>query len=220
MHGEGTTGVDIITISREYGAGGSELARQLGDLLGWPVLDRDIVQRVADRLRLDQQTVEQMDEHPPGVLDRIATMLLMPPVESPVLLDTSDIPSSDSVADAARRVILEMVESPPLIVVGHGGQSLLRARAGTLHIRLVAPIGERVKRICAREECTPDDATARIRRIDADRRAYVRRYYQGDWDDPLLYDIQLNTARVAIEECTRMIAGLVRARGGVPAGSG
>lgn len=206
--------VDLITISREYGAGGSALASELGTRLGWPVLDRDLIRQIAERLQLEDRVVEGLDEHPPSLLVRIAAGLLVTPPEMLVALDTSKIMSPDAVAEAARDAIEKAVQWPPLIVVGHGAQCLYRGRPGTLHIRLVAPVEDRVKRICDRDGIDAVTAVARGRRVDEARAEYMRRYYHSDWRDGLLYDLQINTGRVSIRDAAEMIAGLVRARSG------
>lgn len=204
--------IDVITISREYGSGGSDLAREVGARLHWPVLDRDLLQQVAERLSLSHGTVEAMDEHPPSLLARIASGLLIAPVESPLTFDTNDILSPDAIAHAARAAIQEAVEKPPLIVVGHGTQTLFQNRPGTLHVRLVAPLDQRVERVCARQQGDPRIVAGQARRMDQDRAAYVRRYYRSDWHDALLYDLQLNTGRISIDEAATTVTELVRAR--------
>ncbi len=209
--------IDIITIAREYGAGGSELATALGERLGWRVLDRDLVQMVAERLRLDPRAVEAMDEHPPTLLARVAAMMHVAPADAPVVFDRSDLLSPDAVADAACAVVTEAVQSPPVIIVGHGGQCLLGRRAGTLHVRLVAPVESRAARIAARDGCDAGAAAARARETDEARRAYIRRYHRADWHDSLLYDLQFNTGRVPISEAADAVTALVHARAGVAA---
>lgn len=203
------TAVDLITLSREFGSGGSELARELGTRLGWRVLDRDLVQLVADRLKLDPRTVETMDEHPPGLISRISSALLITSPESPISLQTRDLLSPDAVADATRAAITEAVQSPPLIVVGHGAQLLFRDRPGSLHVRLTAPVQSRIERICSREPCEPNAATTRLRHMDADRAAYVRRYYHADWRDPMLYDLAINTGRTSIKAAAAAILAVM-----------
>lgn len=201
--------VDLITVSREFGSGGSELARELGTRLGWRVLDRDLVQQVADRLKLDPRTVETMDEHLPGILARISSALLITSPESPVSLDSRDILSPDAVADATREAMVEAVQSAPVIVVGHGSQALFHDRPGSLHVRLVAPVQSRVNRICSREPCEEKAAVARLRRMDTDRAAYVRRYYHTDWRDPMLYDLVINTGRTSIQASAAAILAIM-----------
>jgi len=203
--------IDVVTISREFGAGGSELATALGERLGWPILDHALVERVANRLRLDPRTVEQMDEHPPTLFSRIASALLIAPVESPMLIDTTEIMSPDAVADAATSAIREAANDPPVIIVGHGAQLLLRDRPGTLHLRLVAPPESRIDRICRRGGCDQRTALADIHRIDDARVAYVRRYQHHDLRDPMLYDLVINTGRIPVEDAADLVASEVRA---------
>lgn len=202
--------IDMITLSREFGAGGSDLAQRVGSELGWRVLDQDIVALVADRLNLSATTVARIDEHPPGLLARLSSALLMSRPEAPITLDTSEFLSPDAVADAARATMLDAAGSAPLIIVGHGSQCLFRARLGTLHVRLTASVEDRVARICSREPCESATAAAQVRRMDADRAAYVRRYYQSDWRDPELYDVQLNTSRLSLNAAATAILAIVR----------
>src|SRR5689334_11633305 len=135
--------IDLITLSREYGAGASALAARLGAQLGWRVLDADIPHLVADRIGLPDAAIEEADEHIPSLLENIGNALL---IGSPdVLIDPEvvHLPDPGRVALATRAVIVEAAQRPPLIVVGHGGQSLFRDRPNTLHLRLVAPLEAR-----------------------------------------------------------------------------
>ena len=212
--------LELVTVSREFGAGGSDLARALGERLRWPVLDRSLVRQVADRLRLDPRHVEPLDEQPPSLLARfVASTLLMTPPELHVDVDLNTSLNPDSVAEAARAAILAAAQTPPLIVVGHGAQCLFHDRRGTLHVRLVAPIQCRIDRICKRETCNRGAAANVARRMDDARRAYVRRHYHVDVHDPLLYDVQINTGRVSIEEAADYLAALIHARSGAPSAS-
>ena len=202
--------IDLITISREFGAGGSDLARALGTKLQWPVLDRELVQAVASRLRLDPRHVEPLDERTSNWLARlVASALLMSPPEQHVDVDSHTTVHPDAVAEAARAAILAAAQSPPLVVVGHGAQCLFRHRPGTLHVRLVASMDQRVDRICRRETCDRVAAAQVARRMDEVRRAYVRRHYHIDLRDPLLYDLQLNTSTIPIDSCVDVIAAVV-----------
>lgn len=204
--------VDIITISREHGSGGSEIAHGVGERLGWAVLDHDLVHRVAERLRCEDEIVERFDEHPPKLLARIASVLLMAPPELPVSIDAASIPNGDRIAAAARAVIRAAADAPPLVVVGHGAQCIFRGRPDALHVRVVAPLDERVRRLQARHGWDAARARAEAERADADRREYLRRYFQSDLNDPLLYDLQVNTARLTVEQVVELITSVARAR--------
>ena len=208
-----TTAVDLVTVSREYGAGGSDFALALGAALGWPVLDKDIVDRVAARLHLQCGAVKQRDEQTPGLFARITSTLLISPPESPMQLETSDLLMPDSIAQAAHAEIVEAAAHPPIVIVGHGAQMIFQRRPGTIHVRLIGTPESRIERILARDGGTAEQAAADARRINSQRQAYVQRYYHQYWGDPLLFDIQFNTARVTIEDAVTCVASIVTARG-------
>jgi cytidylate kinase len=208
--------VQLITVSREFGAGGSMLANELGVRLGWRVLDQNLVRLVAERLSLDEQTVEKLDEHPPSLLARIASVLIIPQPELPSYPPTTDVTSPDAIAQASRAVIEEMSASPPLIVVGHGAQCIFAGRPDTLHVRVVAASSIRLARVKSRLAVDAAYADSMLRQADHDRMAYVQRYFHRDLRDDLLYDLRINTGRVSIEEGAAMIAALVGRRATVP----
>jgi CMP/dCMP kinase len=201
--------ISLITLSREFGAGGSEFALALGVRLGWTVLDRDIVHRVASRLRMQDETVEPFDEHPPSLLARIATVLIIPQPDMYSVPSAHDVPTHDMIAGATRAVIEQAGESPPLIVVGHGAQCIFSGRMDVLHVRLIAPIKSRIARIVERMHVDPAVAGTLLRRADQDRQAYVQRFFHTNWRNDLLYDMQFNTGRISIDQCVQIVAGIV-----------
>lgn len=204
--------VDLITVNREFGAGGGEFALRLGARLGWPVLDRDIVHRVADRLRFDDATVARFDEHPPSLIDRIAKALIIPLPDIYPLPTAPDLPTHEVIAAATTAVLEEAADTPPIIIVGHGSQCLFGLRPHTLHVHLMAPVADRIERIVAKMGADPNAAPELVRRADHDREAYVKRYFEADLHDPLLYDVQFNTHRVKIEDAVAMVASLLPSR--------
>ena len=209
-----TTPLSIITISRQFGAGGSELASAVGERLGWPALDHDLPHRVAEQLRLDDAAVERFDEHTPSFFARVAAMMVTPQPDTFSFVPDGDLPSHDSVAEATARVIREAAAAPPLIVVGHGGQCIFAGRDDALHLRVVASTRGRIARIVRRMHVPQGEASSLVHRADLDRRAYIQRYFHRDWYDPLLYDIHVNTDRVSIDEAADMITRLVHDRAG------
>ena len=205
-----TEHIDLITVSREFGAGGSDFARELGEAIGWPVLDHQLIHLVAQRLKLEEATVERLDEHPPNWLARVASALLIAPPDAPIGIDTSHLLHMDAVAAAAQETIIDAAKNAPLIVVGHSGQNIFATRPGTLHTRLIAPFDVRLQRLVERFGWDPVTATVRIRRIDSDRRAYAQRYYHREWHDALLYDVIINSGRISIADAVAMVQRILR----------
>lgn len=209
----------LITIAREYGAGGSELAGVLAGALGWAVLDRELPKRVAERLKLEPKVVESMDEHPPSLLARFTSAMLVCPPESPLFVDTTVVLSPDAVAAAVRAEIVAAAEAGPAIIVGHGAMCILRERPDAIHVRLVAPVADRARRIATRDGIEAAAAAVTLRHIDDDRNAYIRRYHHTDWRDPMLYDLVVNTGRITIDAAAAAVIGLVETRRGAGAPS-
>jgi CMP/dCMP kinase len=209
--------IELITVSRQFGAGGSELARKLGERLNWHVLDDEVACRCAERLHLETSTVERLREHSPTLLARLSSALLVAPPEAPGI-DTTHLLRIDAIAEAAFESITEAAKSLPLVVVGFGTQCIFADRPDALHLRLVAPMPVRVERLRERFGWDAANAAARARRMDEDRRRYVQRYFHRDVNDPLLYDVQINTGRTTLDEATSMIAQLVRAEQSVAVG--
>ena len=150
--------IRLLTISREYGAGGSELGVLLGEKLGWLVIDHELVRRLAARLSCDEGDVVAMDEHAPSFLERLAAVATVTAPESRVH-STPWTTDPDCVAAAAREVLLETANNPPVIIVGHGGNCLFRGRPDVLRLRVVAPFDLRVQRVARRTGAPP---TARL----------------------------------------------------------
>jgi cytidylate kinase-like protein len=205
--------IQIVTLSREYGAGGSQLGLLLGSALAWPVLDRDLAERLAKRLRCKSADVEEHHERAPRFLERIAAAFTVVPSDAPILPELSRAPNPDTLFEATRAVLLEAVRTPPLIVIGHGANCLLSDRRDVLRVRVAAPYPVRVRRVARRTGQSVDEAGVDVRQRDADRRQYLERYYQKEVNDPCLYDLQINTATITLDVATQMVVRLVRPDG-------
>lgn len=205
--------IDLITVARDYGSWGSTFAAQLGETLGWPVLDRELVERVAERLKREQADIEWLDEHGPRLRERIGQALLLAPPEMLVSFDAAELINADTVAEAARQVMREAAESPPLIVVGHGAQCLFAGRPHTLHVRLFAALHIRIERLRADHGWDKATAIAQASRMDEERSRYVRRYFGHDRHDPLLFDLQINSGRFVLADAIALVRCALEATG-------
>lgn len=199
----------MVTISREFGSGGGHMAAALARRLEWRILDRELVQRVAQELGVAEEEVAERDEHVAGIGERVSAFLadafpemLLPPPPSATI-------DHDTVQVLIEATLREVAESPPLVVVGHGAQCIFGSRPGTLHVRVQAPLEERIRRVAARLALDPDAARTRIREEDGARAQYMRRSYGIDIDDRRHYDLIVSTGRLGIDEAARALAELV-----------
>jgi cytidylate kinase len=202
--------IQIITVSREYGAGGSELAALLGTRMGWRVLDHELIQQLARRLECETTEIAALSEHPPSFLDRLASSGLVTAPESAFHAGPWST-DADRLAALTREVLLEEAEQPPLIVVGHGANCLYRDRPDVLRVRVAAPPEVRIRRVMERTGAAPQQAAADVRHRDADRQHYLQRYYHTSVSDPCAYDLQINTGTVPLDTAAAIIVSLIGA---------
>jgi hypothetical protein len=174
------------------------------------VLDHELVRQLAARLSCEEGEVMAMDEHAPSFLERLASVATVTAPESRVHSRPWST-DPDCVAAAAREVLLEAAQNPPLIVVGHGGNCLFRSRPDVLRVRVTAPQDVRIRRVARRSGSSPTQAAAMVRRRDSDRQQYLQRYYQTDINDAYSYDLQINTGTVSLESAAQLVLGLVQA---------
>ncbi|HEU4699530.1 MAG TPA: cytidylate kinase-like family protein [Gemmatimonadales bacterium] len=205
--------IRLLTISREYGAGGSELGVLLGERLGWRVMDQEVAGRIARRLRCEESDVRALDEHAPSLLERLVASFAVTAPDAAELPTPVAAPDPDRLVEATREVLLEAARELPLIVVGHGGNILYRDRPDVLRLRVAAPFEVRVQRVARRTGLEPHQAARDVRYRDADRQHYLQRYYHVDAADPHNYDLILNTGTFSLERAADLIEAAVRGCG-------
>ena len=188
---------NYVAISRQAGAGGSEVARLVGQQLGWPVWDKNLLERIAERYRLDRAMLELVDETESSWLyDVLGTWM------------DCRIVSHDRYVSYLTRVILAVTRQHHCVLVGRGAQFLLPPDKG-LAVRIIAPMEVRAQRVMQQMGLSASQARRYIEETDRGRREFVRRFFHRDIDDPNLYDLVINTARRGIEGTVRQILSAV-----------
>ena len=113
---------------------------------------------------------------------------------------------------AVRDVMEELAAGDNVVIVGRAGQVILRGRPGVLHVRIVAPEQVRAARVARRQGVSLGAALAQVQASDRNRRDYLKRFHHCRWDDPDLYDLIINTARITVAAAADIICAAV-ARG-------
>jgi cytidylate kinase len=201
----------LITVSRQYGAGGSDVAQRVADALGWRVVDNELVERVASRAGLTPETVAELEERAPSFMERLARVLasatpeLFPP-------PTGTVPehSEGDLVRLTEAVVAEMAAEGQVVLVGRAAPAVLDRAEGALHVKLVASPVYRIRVTAERYGLDPKDAERIMRETDANRERYHREYYGRDWNDPLNYHLVLNTERLGLEGAASIIVAEVQ----------
>ncbi len=204
----------IITISRQFAAGGSSVARMVADRMGWSLVDNQFVDRVAALTGLTPDEVAEREERAPGFAERLARVLATS-VPEYLVTETSPLPELDEpdLVRITERVVQEIAMSGRVVMVGRATPAVLASHPDALHVRLVAPRETRVARAAERLGVETGDAGRRLDEIDLARARYHQRYYGRDWDDPVNYHLTLNTQALGFEGVAEVVVSRARALG-------
>ena len=204
----------VITITRQYGSGGSDIAQLVARGLGWTVIDNQFVDEVARLAGLPTDEVAQREERAPGLLERLARTLA---VASPELfITTAAVPRVEedeaTIVQLTERIIREAAGHGRVVLVGRGAQALLAQRPDALHVYVVASKPWRMKLAVERLGVEPGRAEQVVDDTDRRRDQYVKTYYGRHRQDPTIYDLVVNAERLGFEGAAGVIVAEARRR--------
>lgn len=215
--------MSVITISRQLGSLGEYIGLGLAAALGWRYVDRTTIHRAATAAGVPPMALAELAyEGRRSLLERLVNALhleaavpplpesgAVEPLSNPLRLTPLLPPLTTTMQDYVTIVgelICTMADEGQVVIVGRAAQSVLAGRRDTFHAQVVAPFELRVARQRARYGEPRAIVTERLRASDNARADYLRRYYNIDWRDPLLYDMIVNTAQLNAEAAIKLIA--------------
>lgn len=207
--------MSIVTISRMYGSGGSEVARLVAEDLGWALLDNAVVDAVAERIGATPAEVASREERLPSLVERLARAMALSSQEwiSP-MTDAKLPPSDERLVEVTKRVVEEAVARGPLVVVGRGAQSMLAARADALHVFCYAPRPALIARAAEREKISLEEAAKLVDDTNKHREEWVRKHWARSWRAHQNYHMSLDTDWFGIHAAADLVARVARQRFG------
>jgi len=202
----------ILTVSRLYGSGGSEVAAIVAKALGWSLLDNAVVDAVATRMGLSVAEVQAREERVPSLVERLTSAMAMGSQEwmSPIA-DAKQV-TDEQLIEVTRHVIEEAILRGPLVVVGRGTWQMLAEREDTLHVFCYAPRKALIARTMKREGISSEEATRLVDETNKQRDQWVRLHWERDRRALENYDLSVNTERLGIEGAAELIVAAARSR--------
>jgi cytidylate kinase len=202
----------IVTISRQIGSGGSEIARRVARELRFRLVDNELIDRVAEMAGMSRTQVANREERAPGFLERLIRVLSRsaPELQS-TAPDTLPEPAEQSLVQITEQVVSDIAREGRVVMVGRAAPAVLAGNLDALHVKTVAPVPVRVARISERDGVDAREAERRLRASDADRTRYHAHHYHRDWNDPTNYHMVLNTGPLGIDGATELILARARA---------
>ena len=167
-----------ITISRQVGSLGTEIARGVAEKLNYEYVDKEKIGKILADFGFRGPEVEEFDEKKPpfwGSLSIQRTRFL----------------------HSIQAFIYDVAREGQVVIVGRGGQVLLKNLPGTLHVRIIAPFDLRVKRLVESERVDEKHAVRMLRQSDHDSAGYIHSFFNADWNDASLYDLLINTEKLS-----------------------
>ncbi|MDO8569139.1 MAG: cytidylate kinase-like family protein [Dehalococcoidales bacterium] len=197
----------VLTIRGQAGSGSPQIGRQVADRLHLDYVDREIIAKVAERLRWSKQGIKQKEMPRVGLLGRIAEAVARSGgFEAGLGLPASEIPLDDThYLHGLESVIKELASSGAIVIRGRGSQFILRDRPDAFHVLVVAPLDARVKRIMQRRKLDEESALKDIAGWDNARREFSKRYFHAELEDPVHYDLVINTQYLSFEAAASII---------------
>jgi cytidylate kinase len=204
----------IITISRMYGSGGSDVAERVAKALGWALLDNSVIDAVAERLGVSREEVSEHEERVPSLVERLASTLMMsaPELSMPVDEGALVVTAETRIVDVTRRVMEEAIQEGNAVLVGRGAQAMLADRPDALHVFCYAPKDFLVKYAIAHRGVDPANAEHEVDRVNKQREQWVKRHWGRDWKSFSNYHLCVDTGRMGIDAAAALVVSAARER--------
>lgn len=210
----------VITLSRQMGSGGEQIARRVCELLHYRYFDKQLIIEAAAETGLSGEQIVDYSEDCYEVRNLIARLFRPGPRQvqrvevrqqdtaGRVWLTAESVDEAQYV-ELIKAAIRAAADQGDIVIVGRGGQAILQDTPNVLHVRVIAPDGTRIARLQQLEGLSVEAAQQKIARQDRATAEYLGRFFGIRWDDPALYHLVINTGKVGVEGAAQIIVDTV-----------
>jgi cytidylate kinase len=184
--------IKIVTIEREYGSGGGEIAQRLAAQLGWKLWDQLLTEEIAKLAECPKAVVEVREERTDPLYYRLFKSFLRGSYEGSLNVHKLKLVDSESILKLTQRVVHSAARSGNSVIVGRGAQHFLRNRPDTLRVFLYAPREDKVRRLVARGK-SENEAEQLVDSVDRERTDFIQKYFAVEWPSRAVYHTMINT---------------------------
>jgi cytidylate kinase len=199
----------VITISRQFGAGGITLGKMIAKELGYTFADEDIVKMVAKEANVSPHWVETVEKEAGGKLSRIVTKMVSKPLVERILKDERGYIDEEMYLDYLVLIIAQIADEGDVIILGRGSQYILDDHPDACHILLINDFENRAKFMMEHYDLSQAKAEQIVNREDKRRMNLYRKLGKSDYDDSSLYHLVLNMGRINLEQALKLVCNLV-----------
>jgi cytidylate kinase len=183
----------VVTVSRQFGSGGTEIAHAVARRLDYPVFDREIIEAVSRESGVQEAILNALDERTRSGIEQWMDGVLH-----------QSILSANEFVTALGRTLITLSRMGSAVIVGRGANFLLEHEP-SLHVRVVASEMSRIENVSRTLELSREAATEKVHTVDRERRRFVEKYLHRDIEDATAYDLVLNTDRLPQERCVDLV---------------
>jgi cytidylate kinase len=203
----------LVTVSRQYGAGGSEVARLIAERLGWSFVDNELVDLVARRAGLSSDDVARQEERVPSFVERLVRTLAVSSQDFAVPGIGAGLPREEpQLVRITEAVVKEIAAQGQVVLVGRAAPAVIGQAMEAFHVKVAAARGFRIAQAASSEGLDLAAAEQLMDTTDAQRARYHREYYGRDWDDPSHYHMILNTGLLGFDGAAAAVVEAVGRR--------
>jgi cytidylate kinase len=185
--------IKIVTVEREYGCGGGEIAQRLAQFLGWKLWDHQLTEEIARLANCSQAAVAQREERTDPLYYRLFKSFLRGSYEGSINAHKLNLVDSENILKMTERVVQHAAKKGESVIVGRGSQLFLRDRTDTLRVFLYAPRENKVRRLLTRGK-SEREAQELVDTVDRERAGFIEKYFHVAWPDRAVYHVMINTA--------------------------
>ena len=185
--------IRVVTLEREYGSGGADIAKKLAERLGWKLWDHLLTDEIARLMECDCRVVEEREERRDPLHYRLFKAFMRGSFEGSLNAPRLKMVDAECIRDVAQRVVLEAAKTGNSVIVGRGSGYYLRDRPDIFHVFVYAPLEEKVRRLQAAGK-SERDAVELAETVDRDRAAYIKQNFGVEWPPRYFYHLMLNSS--------------------------
>jgi len=201
----------LVTIRGQMGSGAPEIGEKVAQLLESDYVDREILEGVAEMLERPLAEIEEKKHISTQLIQKISGTIerrfkKSDSTESTVHRNWNNPLEDDEYLDAIESVIQDLSLEGNLVLLGWGSQFILHNYQSAFHVLVIAPMEDRITRIMASLKVDENEAQKQIEEFDNNNRAFVHKYFKGELDNPVYYDVVINTEHITYDTAARIIA--------------
>jgi cytidylate kinase len=199
----------VITISRQYGAGGKTLGKMISSELGYEFADSEIIKKVAEMANVSTHWVTTVENEAGGKLSRFISRMVSKPLVDRILKDERGYIDEEIYLDYLVLIIAQIADEGDVVILGRGSQYILNDHPDAYHILMIDTFESRVNFMKEHYDLSQNRAMRVVKSEDKRRKNLYQKLGKTDYDDPFLYHLVLNMSKVSLDEAKKLVCDLV-----------